>query len=114
MSDADSGTVEWRMADKFVMPVIPEELAIDPVLLAMLHACAFFEISGDETVDPDWAVEAMEHMTFYLQRLTAPAIEELRIQFDRLTSHCEGNEYDPRFTDLVRNFLQYAGLHEED
>ena len=53
----------------FVMPVIPAEVNVNPVLAGLLHCMAFLELSGEKAVDPDWAVEAMEHVAHYLQRL---------------------------------------------
>jgi len=52
-----------------VMPEIPAELNIHPLLLAVLHATVFLDGSEDEIVDPDAGAEAMEYMATYLQRL---------------------------------------------
>ena len=51
------------------MPVIPESLGVDPVLAALIHVAAFLELSGDDAVHPDWAVEALEYVAHYLHRL---------------------------------------------
>ena len=56
---------------KFVMPIVPKELHIDPSTLAILHGISLLELSGDATVEPDWALEVMKHVASYA--LTSPA-----------------------------------------
>ena len=43
-------------------PLIPAELNVHPLLLAVLHAIVFLDGSTDEIVDPDAADEAMEYL----------------------------------------------------
>ena len=112
MSEDSTGPIEWVETDRFVMPVIPVELGVDPLLLAVLHSLAFLEISGDQTVEPDWAVEAMEHIAHYLQRLDGLRRDELNGQLGRIADYCEQTDCDPRLRDLVRNCFVYAGLTE--
>jgi len=41
---------------------------MENIVRALLSTAAFLELSGDEVVDPDAAVEALEHMGGFLQR----------------------------------------------
>jgi hypothetical protein len=112
MSEPAKGPVKSVRTDKFVMPLIPEELHIDPRTLAILHSVSFLELSGDETVDPDWAVEAMEHMAYYLKRLSPDDLSRVNIEMQTIASWAESHHLSPHFTDLVRNFLEYVGLND--
>lgn len=94
------------------MPLIPEELHIDPRTLAILHGVSFLELSGDDTVDPDWAVEAMEHMAYYLKRLSPDDITRMNIEMQTIASWAESHHLSPQFINLVRHFLEYLGLDE--
>ena len=52
----NEGPGEWVDKEAFVMPLLPESLDVDPQFAALFHMAAFLELSGDEAVDPDWAV----------------------------------------------------------
>ena len=45
-----------------VFPLIPAELGVNPLLLAVLHATVFLDGSDEDVVDPDAADEALEYM----------------------------------------------------
>jgi hypothetical protein len=113
MSDPDHDAVEWAESDRFVMPVIPDHLRVDPCTLALLHCVSFLELSGDKTVDPDWAVEAMEHVAHYLQRLSPATTARLKTDLETIASYAESQQLAPPFVDLARRFTEYAGLDDE-
>ena len=102
--------VKWVDKDAFVLPVLPSSLAIDPEFAALLHAAAFLEISGDDAVDPDWAVEALEHMAYYLQRLPADEVQRLSQQLDRIETYARTNEWPDTVTEFVGNFFEACGV----
>jgi len=114
MSDSTHDPVEWVPTDKFVMPVIPEELHVDPKTLAVLHCVSFLELSGDGTVDPDWAVEAMEHVAHYLLRLPPDDITRMRSDMQTIASWAETHKMPPLFIDLVQHFAEYVGLETNE
>lgn len=107
MSD---GPGEWVEKDAFVLPVIPEELGIEPQFIALLHVAAFLELSGDGAVDPDWAVEAMEHVSYYLHRLPATEVERLSGQLERLASFGESQGWPEEVVEFIRSFFEVCGL----
>ncbi|WP_131989103.1 leucine-rich repeat domain-containing protein [Chthoniobacter flavus] len=114
MSDSSEGPIEWVETDKFVMPVIPEKLGIDPRTLAVLHCVSFLELSGDNTVDPDWAVEALEHVAHYLLRLGNNDLAELKRDTAMIASWAESKQMPPHFIDLVRHFTDHCGFEPEE
>src|SRR5215467_8817912 len=52
-----------------VLPLIPEELGVHPLLLAVLHAVVFFDGSDADVVNDAAANEALNYFATYLQRL---------------------------------------------
>jgi hypothetical protein len=84
-----------------------------PCTLAILHCVAFLELSGDKTVDPDWAVEAMEHVAHYLHRLSPDATAILKTDLEKIACYAESHNMAPHFVDLARRFTEYAGLEDE-
>ncbi len=114
MSTESDSPIEWVETDKFVMPVIPQDLQIRPEILALLHCVCFLEISGDDTVDPDWAVEALEHVSYYLLRLNEEDTDKLRKEMTRLATYAREATMHPQFVDLVSGFLEQLGLEEPE
>jgi hypothetical protein len=101
--------LEWVKKDAYVMPELPASLKVDPILAALLHVAAFLEISGDETVDPDWAIEALEYVGHYLQQLPAHQVKTVREQVGRVAVHARkkkwGAEAVKFFTQFQENFV---------
>jgi hypothetical protein len=114
MSDSPQDPIKWVPTDKFVMPVIPDELHVDPRTLALLHCISFLELSGHDTVDPDWAVEAMEHVAHYLQRLDQDGLTRMKNDMKNIASWAESKQMPRRFIELTRRFTEYAGLELEE
>lgn len=52
-----------------VFPLIPAELGVHPLLLAVLHAYVFLEGSEPAVLNPAVGEEAMNYLVTYLQRL---------------------------------------------
>lgn len=111
---ARKGKAIWVPKGAFAMPVLPESLKIDPLLLGLLHSIAFLELSDDDTVDPDWAVEAMEHVGYYLLRLTPKQVEQTQKQLDRIAAHAKKKKMPKEFIELVQIFLTGCGVWDED
>ena len=106
----DEGPVRFVRKDAFVMPLLPPELGVDPVLAGLLHCMAFLELSGDESVDPDWAVEAMEHVAAYVQRLSPSETEAVRRQLAAVSEHARNNDAPGEFIEFVDGFLKACGV----
>ena len=67
-----------------VFPLIPEELGVNPVLLATLHALVFLIGSSEEVLNPEAGEEALQYMITYLQRLKGTALNRVRADFEAL------------------------------
>ena len=109
-SNDSKGPVRWVAKTAFVMPVLHDSLGIDPLLSGLLHCMSFLELSGDEDRDPDWAVEAMEHVALYLQRVTASDHARIAEQLTRIVQWSEARGEPQAFTSFVRDFLSNAGV----
>jgi hypothetical protein len=114
MADNDDDKVRWVKKDAFVMPVLPKSLKVDPVVAGFLHMMAFLELSGDDTVDPDWAVEAMEHVGYYLQQLPADQIAPLREQVNRVAEYARKKKWGKDAVKFFSEFLENFGIGVDD
>jgi hypothetical protein len=99
-----TGPGEWFRSDAFTMPVLPDDLQVDPVLAALLHAASFLELSGDESVHPDRAVDVLEHLHMYLARLDGSRVHEIRNQFERICSFGKAEGWSEEYLEFIREF----------
>ena len=111
---AKKGEVHWVPKGAFVMPLLPKSLGLDPLLSSLLHTVAFLEFSDDDTVDPDWAVEAMEHVGHYMQQMNSEQIGRVHDQLDRISAHLKKKKQPKQIVDFVATFLHAAGVIDED
>jgi hypothetical protein len=105
---------EWVDKDAFAMPLLPASLRVDPVVAALLHVSAFLELSGDDAVNPDWAVEAMEHVSHYLKQLPAERVESLRRQLARVAAHARKEKWGEQAIEYFAEFLENSGVGDAD
>lgn len=110
MSD---GPGEWVPKNAFVMPELPTSLKIEPVVAALLHVAAFLELSTDAAVNPDYAVEAMEHIGHYLQQLPEDRVVALKEQLGRVTAHARKEKWGDDAVDFFGDFMENFGLGAE-
>jgi hypothetical protein len=92
------------------MPVIPPHLNIDPVLAGLVHCMAFLELSGDDAVDPDWAVEAMEHVAHYLQRLGEAEAQRVGEQLAIAAEHARSQGLPDELVEFLASFSENCGV----
>src|SRR5207253_10130514 len=76
-----------------VFPLIPEELGVDPLLLAVLHATVFLDGSKDDVVDAGAAAEALEYLATYLQRLDGERRRRAREDMACLTAYARQEKW---------------------
>jgi hypothetical protein len=110
MSDADSAEVPEGAA---VFPLIPPELGVQPLLLAVLHATVFLSGSDDEVVHPGAAEEALEYMAGYLQRLQGPALARVREDLACLTAFARQEKWPKQLVRVLQSFLDDYGIGRE-
>jgi len=111
---ADEGPVRWVPKAAFVMPLLPPQLEVDPILASLLHCMAFLELFGDDAVDPDWAVEAMEYVATYVKRLPREQLHSIEKQLARIGAHARQVNEPAPFVTFVDNFLVTCGADSGD
>jgi hypothetical protein len=97
-----------------VMPEIPAELNVHPLLLAVLHATVFLDGSEDEVVDPDAGAEAMEYMATYLQRLRGAELRRVQEDMQVLAAYAKDQDWPKQHVRFFKEFLSGFGIGEED
>lgn len=115
-SDDDDDTLDDDDAEvdgAGLLPVVPPELGIDPLLIALLHAAAFLDLSDDDSVDPELAGDVLEHVGMYVQRLPAERVQDIERQLRTLSEHAEAQRWPEELVDFVASFLYNCGIGEE-
>src|SRR5713101_5432575 len=95
-----------------VFPVIPPELGVDPLLLAVLHASVFLAGSDENIVNPDAAAEAVEYLAGYLRRLDGARLERVREDMDCLVRYAGQQGWPKQFVQSLKAFLVDYGIEE--
>jgi hypothetical protein len=97
-----------------VFPEIPEELGVDPVFLAMLHATVFLAGSTEDMVNGPAADEAVQAMAGYLQRLEGEQLSRLREDLDCLTAYARQCQWPREMVRFLKSFLTDYGISKEE
>jgi hypothetical protein len=95
-----------------VLPEIPRELGVHPLLLAVLHTTVFLAGSDDKILNADAAQEALEHLATYLQRLEGPDLERVRADLETLYEHARRERWPKQETQFFKTFLADCGVSE--
>jgi hypothetical protein len=93
-----------------VFPLIPAELGVNPLLLAVLHATVFLAGSTEEVVDLAAADEALGYLTDYLGRLEGPVLERVREDMVALTTYARQEKWPKQLRRWLESFLADFGL----
>lgn len=97
-----------------VFPLIPPELGVNPLLLAVLHAVVFLEGSDDRVVQPAAAAEAMEYLASYLQRLDRGQLDRLREDLECLAGYARQQQWPKQQVRFLKGFLDDYGAADRD
>jgi hypothetical protein len=97
-----------------VFPLIPAELGIHPLLLAVLHATVFLAGSEQDVINSSAAAEALEYIAGYLQRLGGSDLERLRADMDCLAELVRREKWPKQQLEFVKTFLADYGVGRED
>src|SRR5438270_1662636 len=87
-----------------VLPVIPPELGVHPLLLAVLHAVVFFDGSSEDVIHDAAADEALNYIATYLQRLQGPELRRIREDLDCLATFAREEKWPPEELKFLRDF----------
>ncbi len=96
-----------------VFPLIPTELQIHPLLLAVLHATVFLSGSDEEVVNPSAAAETLEYIATCLERLSGPDMDRVRADMNCLMEYARREKWPKQHVQFVKTFLaDYAAGRE--
>jgi hypothetical protein len=114
MHDAAEESEEFDVPEgAAVFPLIPAELGVHPLLLAVLHATVFLAGSDDEVVNPGAADEAVEYMAGYLQRLQGPQLKQVREDIACLIGFARQEKWPRQLVQYLKSFLADFGVGGE-
>jgi hypothetical protein len=106
MSADESGVPEGAA----VFPLIPAELGVNPLVLAVVHVAVFLSGSEDDIIHPDAAEEALQYLAGYLQRLEGPALHKVREDMDCLATFGRQEKWPKQVVRFLRDFLADCGV----
>ena len=110
MSQEQPGQVPEGAA---VFPVIPEELGVHPLLLAVLHSVVFFDGSSEDVVNDPAADEALQYLASYLQRLTGAELKRVQEDMETLVTFARQENWPKDEVQFLQNFLRDFGIGED-
>jgi hypothetical protein len=93
-----------------VFPLIPEELGVSPVLLALLHAVVFLIGSDDDVVQAEAAEEALHYLVTYLRRLGGPQLDKVREDLATLAAFAKQENWPAEDQQFLTTFLSEFGV----
>lgn len=93
-----------------VFPLIPPELGVNPLLLAVLHAYVFLEGSDVTVLNGAVAEEAMHYLVTYLQRLGNADLKRVREDLETLASFAKSEKWPKQQVRFLQEFLSEIGI----
>lgn len=93
-----------------VFPLIPAELGVHPLLLAVLHAVVFLDGSDAAVVNPDAGAEALEYLATYLQRLDGAELRRLREDMLVLETFARQEKWGKGEMQFLKRFVSDFGI----
>ena len=96
-----------------VLPLIPPELGIHPLLLAVLHAVVFFDGSSEDVVHDAAADEALNYVATYLQRLEGSELRRIKEDMDCLATFARQEKWPMEELKFLQEFLREYGVTGE-
>jgi hypothetical protein len=109
VSDAESSVPEGAA----VFPLIPPELGVHPLLLAVLHAVVLIEGSDAAVVDPTAADEAKQFIAGYLQRLRGSQLQQAQEDMKCLSNYARQAKWPKQEQRFLKEFLDEYGIPGE-
>lgn len=93
-----------------VFPLIPEELGIHPLLLAVIHSVVFFDGSDADVINDAAANESLNYLATYLQRLRGPDLKRIREDMDALLAFAKQEGWPREEMQFLEGFLAEFGV----
>lgn len=98
----------------FELPLIPKELELSPLLMALLHLASFLDFSEEPAVDSRAAGQALARMGHYIQRLDDESVDALADDLDALAAHAKAAGWPEDALEFIEGFLENCGFVPED
>jgi hypothetical protein len=89
-----------------VFPLIPEELGVHPLLVAVLHAIVFFDGSAEDVVHRAAAEEAAQYLIMYLRRLQGAELKRVREDIECLIAYGREEKWPKEEMEFIEGFLE--------
>jgi hypothetical protein len=96
-----------------VFPLIPEELGIHPLLLAVIHAVVFFDGSDVEVLNDAAANEALNYFATYLQRLQGADLRRIHEDMECLIAFGKQEGWPKEEMQFLEEFLAEFGVGQQ-
>ena len=113
MADQDSQEAGDRL-DEFSLPVVPEQVGADPLLLALIHCAAFLDFAEEDIVDPYVATDVLDHVALYVRRLPPDRLQHLGEQLAQVEAHASQAGWPAELVEFVSEFLDNCQSEDED
>jgi hypothetical protein len=96
-----------------VLPLIPLELGISPLLLATLHGIVFVAGSAENVVNPAAGNEALDYIASYLRRLNSAEIRRLQEDVRCLLSYAREQKWSREMVQSLKALSDELGIDSE-
>jgi hypothetical protein len=93
-----------------VFPLIPPELGVHPLLLAVLHAYVFLDGSEPSVLNPGAGEEAMNYLAGYLQRLSGADLRRAKEDMHALVGLARSEKWPKQQVRFLQDFLKENGI----
>lgn len=93
-----------------IFPLIPPELGVHPLLLAVLHAYVFLEGTDETVLNGAVAEEAMEYLVVYLQRLDGEPLRRVKEDLRTLVGYAKSEKWPKQQVRFLQDFLDENGI----
>jgi len=93
-----------------VFPLIPAELGINPLLLAVIQATVFLAGSDENLVEPAASDEIVEAMANYLRRLEGNQLTAAQEDMECLLNYARQEKWPKQIVQCLRSFLSDYGV----
>lgn len=97
-----------------MFPLIPDELGVDPLLLAVIHSAVFLTGSESGIVDPEAADDAMGYVIGYLQRLEGARLQRVQEDLHTLVAYARQEKWPKQEVRFLQDFLLSLGIEQKD
>ena len=93
-----------------VFPLIPDELGVHPLLLAVLHAVVFFDGSAEDVLNPAASEEAVQYLITYFRRREGAELKRVGEDIQCLIAYGRQEQWPKEEMDFLTGFVDDYNL----